>query len=154
MGLFSKPNSKSAQADISEKVNQIISNWQGWVNAFVEAEFEGKKYSLSQLNEAIAFLVTEAASLNDEVLLQWTSKACVAIKSSTTDIAPVDSMAQVMFDVSSYSITLRKKYSGKTKYEEAITLLGLAALKTLEQHPNYTEILEYMRLHANKLAGN
>lgn len=154
MGLFSKPNSKSAQVDISEKVNQIISNWQGWVNAFVEAEFEGKKYSLSQLNEAIAFLVTEAASLNDEVLLQWTSKACVAIKSSTTDIAPVDSMAQVMFDVASFSITLRKKYSGKTKYEEAITLLGLAALKTLEQHPNYTEILEYMRLNANKLAGN
>jgi hypothetical protein len=154
VGLFSKPNSKVAQADISSKVNQIILNWQGWVDAFLEAELEGKSYSLSHLNDAIAFLVTEAAARNDELLLQWTSKACAAIKSSTKDIAPVDSMAQVMFDVSAYSITIRKKYSGKSQFEESITLLGLAALKTLERHPDYKDVLEYMRLNSKKLAGN
>lgn len=154
MGLFSKPNSRSAQADVSATVNQIIANWHGWVDAFVEVEYGGKRYSRSNLNEAIAFLVTEAAARNDELLLQWTSKACVAIESATKDFAPVELMAQALFDVFAHSLTLREKYSGKTNFDEAITLLGLAMIDTAEKHPNYTEVLEYMRLNSNKLAAS
>ena len=154
MGLFSKLNSKAKQTGVEDTISQIIVKWQGWVESFVEGENDGKKYSLSDLNEAISFLVTESAARNDELLLQWTSKACVAIRSATKDIVPIEEMAQVMFDVAAYTGAVRRNYAENLKIQSAISLMGLSVLKSAEFHPNYNEVLDYLRLNSQKLAGH
>ena len=96
----------------------------------------------------------QSVSLNDELLLQWSSKVCVAMLSATTDVAPVDSMAQVVFDGTVGSMTLRKRYASNAQMLHAIETLGVASYKMSEKHPKFREVLQYMGDNSAKLAGN
>ncbi len=153
MGFFSKSKGHSSSSSSEDNMLILIAKWQGWVDAFEDTEIIGKNYKLSDIQTYIDSIAREAVSRNDELLLQWTSKVCVAMLSSTKKIAPVDIMAQVMFDISVVSMDLRKRYAKSPKLLEAVTVLGLASYKVFEGHPNLNEILQYTSDNAQKLAG-
>jgi hypothetical protein len=152
MGIFSKPKKETSVPD--DQIKLVIEKFQGWTISYIETEINGKKVSPAELRDLVAYVVKASIAANDEHLLQWTSKACVSMESAKTDIAPVDVMAQVIFDVSAHSLTLRKKYQTHPQLLEAITTLGVAAYKVSEEHPQFKEILEYMRTNSSKLSGN
>lgn len=152
MGIFSKPKREASPPD--EQISKVIEKFQGWTSAYRETEINGKSVSPAEIQELVAYLVKASIAANDEHLLQWTSKACVSMESAKQDIAPIDVMAQVIFDVSAHSLTLRKKYQAHQQLLEAITTLGVAAYKVSEEHPQFKEVLEYMRLNSSKLSGN
>jgi hypothetical protein len=151
MGIFSKPKKESSTPD--DQVRIVIEKFQGWTISYVETEINGKRVSPAELRELVAYVIKASVAANDEHLLQWTSKACVAMDSASTDIAPVDVMAQVVFDVSAHSLTLRKKYQTHPQLLEAITTLGVASYKVSETHPNFKEVLQYMMDNPSKLSG-
>ena len=151
MGIFSKPKKESSTPD--DQVKIVIEKFQGWTVSYIETEINGKRVSPAELRELVAYVIKASVAANDEHLLQWTSKACVAMDSASTDIAPVDVMAQVVFDVSAHSLTLRKKYQAHPQLLEAITTLGVASYKVSETHPNFKEVLQYMMDNPSKLSG-
>ncbi len=151
MGIFSKPKKEFSTPD--DQVRIVIEKFQGWTISYVETEINGKRVSPAELRELVAYVIKASVAANDEHLLQWTSKACVAMDSASTDIAPVDVMAQVVFDVSAHSLTLRKKYQTHPQLLEAITTLGVASYKVSETHPNFKEVLQYMMDNPSKLSG-
>ena len=151
MGIFSKSKKESSSRD--DQVRQVVTKFQGWTSAYTETEINGKSVSPTEINEFVEYVILKSMDLNDELMLQWSSKVCVAMLSATTDVAPVATMAQVLFDRGVGSMTLRKKYSKDTELLEAITTLGVASYKVSERHPNFNEVLEYMRDNAKKLSG-
>ena len=151
MGIFSKSKKESSSRD--DQVRQVVTKFQGWTSSYTETEINGKSVSPTEINELVEYVILKSMDLNDELMLQWSSKVCVAMLSATTDVAPVATMAQVLFDSGVGSMTLRKKYSKDTELLEAITTLGVASYKVSERHPNFNEVLEYMRDNAKKLSG-
>ncbi len=151
MGIFSR--AKKEPSFPEDQVRQVVSKFQGWTSSYTETEINGKNVSPSEINELVEYVILKSMDRNDELLLQWSSKVCVAMLSATTDVAPINTMAQILFDGSVGSMTLRKRYSNDPKLLEAITILGIASYKVSERHPNFTEVLEYMRDNAQKLSG-
>jgi hypothetical protein len=151
MGIFSKAKKETSSRD--DQVKQVVTKFQGWTSSYTETEINGKSVSPTEINELVEYVILKSMDLNDELMLQWSSKVCVAMLSATTDVAPVATMAQVLFDSGVGSMTLRKKYSKDTELLEAITTLGVASYKVSERHPNFNEVLEYMRDNAKKLSG-
>jgi len=152
MGIFSKPKKEPSVPD--DQIKIVIEKFQGWTVSFIETEINGKKVSPAELREIVAYVVKASVAANDEHLLQWTSKACVAMESATTEVASVDVMAQVVFDVSAHSLTLRKKYQGHSQLLDAITTLGVASYKVSEKHPQFKDVLQYMMDNPTKLSGS
>ena len=151
MGIFSKAKKEPSSRD--DQVRQVVTKFQGWTSSYIETEINGKSVSPAEINELVEYVILKSMDMNDELMLQWSSKVCVAMLSATTDVAPVATMAQVLFDSGVGSMTLRKKYSKDTELLEAITTLGVASYKVSERHPNFNEVLEYMRDNAKKLSG-
>jgi hypothetical protein len=151
MGIFSKAKKEASLPD--EQIRQVITKFQGWTDSYSTSEINGRMVSPTEINNLVAYVILESVSLNDELLLQWCSKVCVAMISATTDEAPIGTMAQIVFDGSVGSMTLRKRYSNNPKLLEAITILGIASYKVSERHPNFKEVLQYMSDNAHKLAG-
>ena len=152
MGIFSKPKKESSAPD--DQVKIVIEKFQGWTVPYVDAEINGKRVSPTELKDLVAYVVKASVAANDEHLLQWTSKACVAMDSASVDVAPVDVMAKLVFDVSAHSLTLRKKYQAHPQLLDAITTLGVASYKVSEKHPQFKDVLQYMMDNPNKLSGN
>lgn len=152
MGIFSKPQREASPPD--DQVRQVIKKFQGWTDSYTETEINGRKVSPAEIRELVEYVIKASIAANDEHLLQWTSKACVAMESASTDTASVDVMAQVIFDVSAHSLTLRKKYQAHAQLLEAITTLGVASFKVSEKHPQFKEVLQYMKDNSSKLSGN
>jgi hypothetical protein len=151
MGIFSKAKKELSSRD--DQVRQVVTKFQGWTRSYTETEINGKSVSPAEINELVEYVILKSMDMNDELMLQWTSKVCVAMLSATTDVAPIGTMAQILFDSSVGSMTLRRKYSNDPKLLEAITILGVASYKVSERHPNFNEVLEYMRDNAQKLSG-
>ena len=151
MGIFSKAKKESTSRD--DQVRQVVTKFQGWTSSYTETEINGKRVSPKEVNDLVEYVILKSMESNDELMLQWSSKVCVAMLSATTDVAPVSTMAQVLFDSGVGSMTLRKKYSNDPELLEAITILGIASYKVSERHPNFDEVLEYMRDNAKKLSG-
>jgi len=151
MGIFSKAKKELSSRD--DQVRQVVTKFQGWTSSYIETEINGKSVSPTEINELVEYVILKSMDMNDELMLQWSSKVCVAMLSATTDVAPIGTMAQILFDSSVGSMTLRKKYSNDPKLLEAITTLGVASYKVSERHPNFNEVLEYMRDNAQKLSG-
>jgi hypothetical protein len=151
MGIFSKPKREPLPAD--DTIKQVISKFQGWTDSYTAIEINGRKVSSAEVKDFVAWIIKQSISLNDELLLQWSSKVCVAMLSATTEVAPVDSMAQVMFDSTVGSMTLRKRYAKNPQLLDAIETLGVASYKMSEKHPKFREVLQYMVDNSEKLAG-
>lgn len=151
MGIFSKAKKEPSSRD--DQVRQVVTKFQGWTSSYIETEINGKSVSPAEINELVEYVILKSMDMNDELMLQWSSKVCVAMLSATTDVAPIGTMAQILFDSGVGSMTLRKKYSNDPKLLEAITTLGVASYKVSERHPNFNEVLEYMRDNAQKLSG-
>ena len=152
MGIFSKPKKEASPPD--DQISQVIAKFQSWTSSYSETEINGRIVTQEQINEIIAYIIRQSVALEDEYLIQWASKVCVAMLSATTDIAPVETMAQVVFDGSVGSMTLRKRYANSPQLLEAITTLGVASYKVSEKHPKFNEVLQYTSENAQKLAGN
>jgi hypothetical protein len=151
MGIFNKAKKEPSSRD--DQVRQVVTKFQGWTSSYAETEINGKIVSPAEINELVEYVILKSMDMNDELMLQWSSKVCVAMISATTDVAPIDTMAQILFDSSVGSMTLRRKYSNDPKLLEAITTLGVASYKVSERHPNFNQVLEYMRDNAQKLSG-
>ena len=151
MGIFSKAKKEHSSRD--DQVRQVVTKFQAWTSSYTETEINGKNVSPAEINELVEYVILKSMDMNDELMLQWSSKVCVAMLSATTDVAPIGTMAQILFDSSVGSMTLRRKYSNDPKLLEAITTLGVASYKVSERHPNFNEVLEYMRDNAQKLSG-
>ena len=151
MGLFNRPKREAPSRD--DQMRQVVTKFQGWTSSYTETEINGKSVSPTEINDLVEYVILKSMDLNDELMLQWSSKVCVAMLSATTDVASIGTMAQVLFDSSVGSMTLRKKYSNDPQLIEAITTLGVASYKVSEKHPHFNEVLEYMRDNAHKLSG-
>jgi hypothetical protein len=151
MGIFSKAKKEPSPRD--DQVRQVVTKFQGWTSSYTETEINGKSVSPAEINELVEYVILKSMDMNDELMLQWSSKVCVAMLSATTDVAPIGTMAQILFDSGVGSMTLRRKYSNDPKLLEAITTLGVASYKVSERHPSFNEVLEYMRDNAQKLSG-
>jgi hypothetical protein len=152
MGIFSKPKS-SKQTPSEETVRSVITKFQGWLNAYEPMEINGVTHQLKDLESFVEFLVRQSVVNEDELLLQWVSKVCVAMDKSTITESTPETLAQLVFDCTSVSMTLRKKYANIPEIVQALTVLGVASIKVCEKFPIYREALEYMRLNADKLSG-
>ena len=152
MGIFSKP--KKEQSPPDDTIRQVITKFQGWTDSYSATEINGKNVTSAEIKDLVEYVIMQSVSLNDELLLQWSSKVCVAMLSATTDVAPVDSMAQVVFDGTVGSMTLRKRYASNAQMLHAIETLGVASYKMSEKHPKFREVLQYMGDNSAKLAGN
>jgi hypothetical protein len=151
MGIFSKPKREPSPPD--DTIRQVITKFQGWTESYSATEVNGRIVSSSDVKDLVAYVIMQSVTLEDELLLQWSSKVCVAMLSATTEVAPVDSMAQVMFDSTVGSMTLRKRYAKNPQLLDAIETLGVASYKMSEKHPKFREVLQYMGDNSEKLAG-
>lgn len=153
MGLFSKSKPQNPGMPPEATLQSVITKFQGWLGTYKPTEINDKKYELVDLEKMVDFLVRKSAEYGDEYMLQWTSKACVAMDITTVTEAAPDVFAQVVFDATVGSMDLRKKYAAHPEIVDAITVLGVASIKTCERFPNYKDALEYMRTNSEKLAG-
>ena len=153
MGIFSKSKPSNPQMPPESTLRSVIVKFQGWLDTYEATEINDVKYELAELKNIVEFLVRKSAEYGDEYMLQWTSKACVAMDISTVTEATPDVFAQVIFDATTGSMDLRKKYAAYPEIVNAITVLGIASLKTCERFPNYRDALEYMRTNSDKLTG-
>lgn len=153
MGLFSKSKPQNPEMPPEATLRIVITKFQGWLGTYEPTEINDKKYELVDLEKMVDFLVRKSAEYGDEMMLQWTSKACVAMDVSTVTEAKPEVFAQVIFDATVGSMDLRKKYVAYPDIVNAITVLGVASIKTCERFPNYKDALEYMRANSEKLAG-
>lgn len=153
MGLFSKSKPQNPEMPPEATLRSVIMKFQGWLGTYEPTEINDKKYELVDLEKMVDFLVRKSAEYGDEFMLQWTSKACVAMDTTTVTEASPDIFAQVIFDATVGSMDLRKKYAAYPDIVNAITVLGVASIKTCERFPNYKDALEYMRTNSEKLAG-
>jgi hypothetical protein len=151
MGIFNKPKREPSPPD--DTIRQVITKFQGWTDSYSATEVNGRIVSSSDVKDLVAYVIMQSVTLEDELLRQWSSKVCVAMLSATTEVAPVESMAQVMFDSTVGSMTLRKRYAKNPQLLDAIETLGVASYKMSEKHPKFREVLQYMGDNSEKLAG-
>jgi hypothetical protein len=152
MGIFSKPKKEASPPD--DQIRQVITKFQGWTNSYLATEINGRNVTLDDVHDLVEYVIVQSVKFNDEDMIQWCSKVCVAMLSATTEVAPVDVMAQVVFDGSVGSMILRKKYASNQQLLQAIETLGVASYKVSERHPKFGEVLQYTSENAQKLNGN
>ena len=152
MGIFSRQKPKVNDAIPEAQLIEVINKFSGWVPKNFSKEINGKKYNSNDLKNVVNTLVRAAAESGDELLLQFTAKSCASFE-DTAAAEPIESLAQVHFDLSWSSMGLRKTYANDSDITEGISALGLASFSIFEKHPKHKEVLEYMSANAQKLAG-
>jgi hypothetical protein len=152
MGIFSRQKPKVNDAIPEAQLIEVINKFNGWVPKNFSKEINGRKYNSNDLKDVVNALVRTSAKNGDELLLQFTAKSCASFEDTKAE--PIESLAQLHFDLTVSAMGLRKTYAKDSAVLKAITVLGLASYSVFEKHPKHKKVLEYMSSNAQKLAGN
>ena len=161
MGIFSKlkndadarrlANAKESLNTLQPLSTETVGLFKSWVPDDYSCEINEIEYEAEDVRYAIEFLVLVAVQKNDRQLYSFVGANSESFRNEFQYIT-VEGLAQHLLQGTTSSMELRKKYKSVETILEAVTSLGLAALKNLEQHPKYKKALEYLSKNAHELA--
>lgn len=161
MGVFSKLNNdvKARRlANAKESLNtlqpfssEMVGLFKSWVPDDYSCEIDKFEYESEDVRSVIEFLVLASVDRQDQQLYSFVGANSESFRFEFQNIT-VEGLARHLFQGTTSSKELRKKYKSVGPILEAITFLGLAALNNLEQHPKYKKALNYISKNAHELA--
>jgi hypothetical protein len=153
MGIFSKKQNKTPPSMSEEQITKVVSKFQNWLPDDFSKEINGEVITSVELRLVIEFLVRLSTLSEDEQMLVYVGKTCAGFAESMRE-ETVENVAQWLFDGTVVSLELRRKYKDFPEAIKYLSVVGLSALSSVEKHPKYSEILQYMSDNANKLASD
>lgn len=152
MGIFGKNKPKTEEVS-SQKLSPVIEKFQSWIPDDLSSEVNGKKIDAKNLKTDVANLILQAAKNEDVQLLQFVGKACAGFTDQVR-AESIENLAQWVYDISSVSLELQKKYSNKAVELDSIKSLGLVAHNQIKTLNSYSQVLDYLGKNAKKLDEN
>ncbi len=122
---------------------ELVGLLKSWVPEDFSCDINNVRSEAQDIRDNVELLVLVAVERNDQQLYSFVAATCESFRPEFQFIT-IDGLARHLTEGTESSMQLRKKYKSVGVVLEALTILGLAALFNLEQHPKYQDSLEYI----------